>query len=126
MAHGIVELQGDEDMTALRQRQPRQHVASHLAFIRKLPCVICQNNVETQAAHVRMSDSTVAKPYCGIAMKPDDMFTVPLCGAHHNAQHKHGNEREWWRLMDLDPVKIALALYVASGDYERGCEIVAR
>ena len=110
----------------LRQRQPRQHIASHLQFIRELPCVVCGNNIETQAAHVRMSDLMIAKPFCGIAMKPDDIFTVPLCGAHHDAQHKHGNEREWWKLMELDPVKIALALYVASGDFTRGEQIVRR
>lgn len=110
----------------LRQRSPRQHVASHLEYVRTLPCCVCGNPIETQAAHVRMSDRMVAKPFCGIAMKPDDIYTVPLCGAHHDAQHSYGNEREWWAIMELDPVKIALALYVASGDYERGCEIVAR
>lgn len=107
------------------QRHPRQHLAAHLDFIRSLPCCVCGYNIETQAAHVRMSDGSIAKPMSGIGNKPDDIFTLPLCGRHHDAQHKHGNERDWWKLMGIDPVKISLALYVATGDYERGVQVVS-
>ena len=51
----------------MSQRQPRQHDEKHLAFIRTLPCVVCGNDIETEAAHIRMMDPTVAKPMTGIA-----------------------------------------------------------
>lgn len=110
----------------MRQRQPRQHLESHLKFIRTLPCVVCGNNIETEAAHVRMGDGSIAKPMTGIGTKPDDIFTVPLCGLHHRSQHDAGNESAWWNEIGLDPVKIALALYVATGDFERGEQIAMR
>ncbi len=106
----------------MRQRQPRQFDDAHLRFIRSLPCVICGDDVTVEAAHVRMIDPTVAKPMTGIGIKPDDMFTVPLCGLHHRDQHLN-NEREWWATHGIDPVKCALALYAVSGDYERGTQI---
>lgn len=109
----------------MRPRQPRRHIEGHLAFIRQLGCVICGDNTSTEAAHVRMPDRMIAKPMTGIGIKPDDIFTVPLCGKHHREQHQH-NEQVWWRDQGLDPVKIALALYVASGNYERAQQIVTR
>lgn len=100
------------------KRNPRQKDDSHLKFIRGLPCCICGDNTSTEAAHVRMPDPTIAKPLTGIAIKPDDKFTVPLCGKHHRDQHGM-SEREWWYGRG-DPVKIALALYAVSGDHELG------
>lgn len=66
-----------------------------------------------------MPDPSVAKPLTGIAIKPDDKFTVPLCGMHHREQHAH-HEASWWTAYDRDPVKLALALYAVSGDHELG------
>lgn len=106
----------------MRQRRPRQKDDGHLKFIRQLPCVICGDNTSTEAAHVRMPDPSVAKPLTGIAIKPDDRFTVPLCGKHHMDQHSM-SEREWWHGRG-DPVKIALALYSVSGDHAAGEQIV--
>jgi hypothetical protein len=100
------------------QRRPREKSAKHLDFIRGLPCCVCGDNTSTEAAHVRMPDPTIAKPLTGIAIKPDDKFTVPLCGRHHAAQHSM-SEREWWYGKG-DPVKLALALYAVSGDHELG------
>jgi Protein of unknown function (DUF968) len=107
------------------QRQPRARSETHLAFIRTLPCIVCGNNIETEAAHIRMADRSVAKPMTGIATKCDDRFTVPLCGSCHRAQHACGNENRWWADHGMDPIKLALALYSVSGDYERGEQIVS-
>jgi hypothetical protein len=104
------------------QRRPRQKEDGHLKFIRGLPCLICGDNTSTEAAHVRMPDPSVAKPLTGIAIKPDDKYTVPLCGRHHAAQHGM-SEREWWYGKG-DPIKIALALYSVSGDHAAGEQIV--
>lgn len=108
----------------MRQRQPRQHDEPHLAFIRTLPCLVCGNPHETQAAHIRFADLSVAKLAGGISIKPDDKYAVPLCGLEHNEQHDHGDERGWWTAKGIDPVKVALALYSVSGDFARGEQIV--
>lgn len=104
------------------KRQPREFDPDHLAFIRTLPCVVCGDDVTVEAAHIRYVDRSVAKPMTGLGIKPDDKYTVPLCGLHHRDQHNN-NEREWWETLGIDPVKKALALYAVSGDHERGCQI---
>lgn len=106
----------------MRQRQPRQHNAKHLDFIRGLPCVICGDDTSTEAAHVRMMDPSVAKPMTGLGIKSDDKFTVPLCGECHREQHDM-NEAAFWQAKEIDPVKKALALYAVSGDHEAGEQI---
>lgn len=104
------------------QRRPRKFDPDHLAFVRTLPCVVCGDDTTTEAAHVRMTDPSVAKPMTGMGIKPDDMFTVPLCGKHHREQHTM-REFKFWQDAGIDPVKKALALYCVSGDYQRGTEI---
>ena len=97
--------------------------AKHLNFIRSLPCLICGNNIETEACHVRMSDARIAKPESGLGRKPPDWFTVPMCGKHHREQHLK-SERKWWENNNIDPILKALALYAVSGDYQQGLDIV--
>lgn len=108
-----------------KSRNPRREDKKHLDFIRQLPCLLCGNNIQTEAAHVRMRDPSIAKPEAPYSAKPHDMFTVPLCNAHHREQHDFGNEREWWKSQGIDPVKVSLALYAESGNYEIGLRIVA-
>jgi len=107
----------------LRQRQPRVHNDKHLDFIRGLPCVICKDNTSTEAAHVRMSDLRAGKESNGLGQKPHDMWCVPLCGLHHRDQHLN-NEREWWNTHGIDATKLAMALYLNSGDQEAGERII--
>jgi hypothetical protein len=108
----------------VRQRQPRETDPAHLDFVRGLPCCICGNNIETQAAHVRYADLRFAKPYTGRQEKPHDRWAVPLCGRHHTLQHGM-NEREWWKLADVDPIPVAMALALNSGDQAAGEMIVS-
>ena len=105
------------------QRQPRKHNEKHLQFIRELPCIVCGDNTSTEAAHIRMANRYAAKRECGKAEKPDDTWTLPLCGEHHREQHAM-NELSFWRLQDIDPHFAALALYAVTGDNERGEEII--
>lgn len=107
----------------LRQRQPREHDDKHLRFIASCPCVLC-GATDVQAAHVRYADLTVAKPFTGGATKPDDKFTVPLCIHHHRAQHSFGDERGFWLKHEIDPIKLALALYSVTGNSERAGQIL--
>ncbi len=108
-------------------KHPRQHNDRHLDFVRSLPCVVCGNNIETEAAHIRMSASWVGKRQTGKGEKPDDAWTIPLCGRHHREQHQ-GSERAFWSTnltaSPLLPFLIALALWKASGDHEVGEMIV--
>jgi hypothetical protein len=107
------------------KKQPRQHDDKHLQFVRGLPCCVCGDNTSTEAAHVRMADPMIAKPTPGLQSRPHDKFTVPLCGKCHRSQHS-SNESLWWLMAELDPIKIALALYSVSGDHEQGERIALR
>jgi hypothetical protein len=102
-------------------RQPRQHSDRHLEFVRGLPCLRCLDDTSTEAAHLRLSDPRVGKRQVGTGEKPDDKWTLPLCGRHHREQHAT-NERLFWG--DADPALVALALWAASGNHEIGESIV--
>lgn len=114
----------------LRQRDPRIHDERHLSNIRQLSCVVCtannepHNSIQTEAAHIRYADLRAGKEMSGLGQKPHDQWTVPLCGLHHRDQHDN-NEREWWSTWQIDPVKLALALYLHSGDHAK-CEEIIR
>jgi hypothetical protein len=106
-------------------RELRQHSEKHLNFIRSLPCCVCLNNIETEAAHIRFSDASVCKANAGVSAKPHDYWTVPLCNSHHTLQHNIGNERKFWASQGIDPIKLALRLYSVSGDQALGERVVA-
>ena len=99
----------------------------HLAFIRKLPCVICGGEGQIEAAHVRMNDASRGKVQA-VGQKPDDRWTVPLCAYHHRmgpkAQHAMG-ERQFWELHQIDPLRLAELLFETSPDQEKGA-LIAR
>lgn len=107
----------------MRQRMPRIENEKHRRFIAGLGCILCGRE-DTQAAHISYADLSVAKPYTAMNSKADDCFIVPLCVEHHAQQHAHGNERDWWGMSGLDPVKIALRLYSVSGDPMRAQEVM--
>ena len=105
------------------QRRPRQHNEKHLEFIRACPCVMCLDNTSTEAAHLRMADERADKRMVGIGEKPDDCWTLPLCGACHRRQHEI-DEKQFWDFGEKDPVFLCLALWRVSGDVEAGERIV--
>jgi hypothetical protein len=70
-----------------------------------------------------MADARIAKPITGLGIKPDDRFVLPLCSRHHREQHA-GGEREYWRVLALDPVLLALAFYSISGDAQEAERII--
>jgi hypothetical protein len=92
----------------LRQRQPRQKDNKHLAYIRSLPCCICFDPTSTEAAHIRTAKIEIGKDDFGWG-RPDDKWTVPLCGAHHREQHTM-NEMAFWAKYGKDPFIIAMTL----------------
>lgn len=110
----------------VRQRQPRERDNKHLAFIRRLPCLVCCVTSNIHAAHIRTAAIQYGKRDVGFGEKPDDRWTVPLCADHHvfgpNAQHMH-QEIRWFRERRINPFVTALALWACSGDDERGIAI---
>jgi len=109
-------------VASTRQKRPRVKNEGHLDFIRSLSCVIC-GSPDPDAAHIRMASDLHGKRHTGMAEKPSDKWTVPLCRAHHGEQHSH-NELTWWARRGIDPFGLALSLYAHSGDYELACSIL--
>jgi hypothetical protein len=114
-------------MAAHPKPQRGEKRPAHLAFIRRLPCVICGRS-PSEAAHVRYSDAGTGH-VSAVGQKPDDARTVPLCAHCHRegpqAQHRSG-ERVWWQAHGIDPVELARRLFAVLGDAERGEKISRR
>lgn len=75
-------------MTAMFKTPPGGD-AKRLAYVRTLPCVVCHAAPPSEAAHIRMGLGG------GMAMKPPDKWTVPLCNRCHSKQHE--GEVAFWR-----------------------------
>lgn len=104
-------------------KRPRQKNDAHLDFVRSLSCLSCLDNSSTEAAHIRFGDIRAAKRPTGMGEKPSDCWTIPLCGRCHREQHAT-SEDAFWQGRGIDPVMTAAFLYLASGDHERGEQIV--
>ncbi len=113
-------------MAAHPKPQRGEKLPAHLAFIRRLPCVICGAR-PSEAAHIRMNDAESGKMQ-SLGQKPDDRWAVPLCTYCHTrgpqAQHRSG-ERVWWLGHGINPLMLARLLFAVSPDVERG-EMIAR
>lgn len=96
----------------------------HLAFIRTLPCLACLDDTSAEAAHLRFSDVRAAKVNPGVGQKPHDFWTVPLCSECHREQHGMSETDFWFSVHAIDPLFVALALYVNSGNHEAGETII--
>ena len=60
----------------------------HLELIRGMDCLVYQEcDGNTEPHHIRTSYN------CGMARKPDDRYTVPLCQKHHTMAHAQGDKR---------------------------------
>ena len=106
-----------------KQRRPRVKNDKHLDFIRSLPCLVCGEPNKTEAAHIRMAAPSLGKRETGKSEKPNDEFTVPMCNSCHRWQHGMG-EWDFWKIHCRAVIGVALALWAATGDYERGCQII--
>ena len=86
---------------------PRKRSKAHLLFVRDQPCLVCQQT-PCDAHHLKF-----AQPRA-LSRKVSDEFTVPLCRAHHQELHRHGNERAWWANLQIAPAPVAQDLWAAS------------
>lgn len=99
-------------------RKARQEAPGYLALIRQLPCLKCGMEPCGQAAHVRLNSAAHGKRQA-MGQKPDDKWTVPLCGGCHtddaDSQHKVG-EIPFWHALGIGPLAVCAKLYAAAPD----------
>jgi DNA recombination protein Rad52 len=96
------------DKSVLTIGEPKRiRCKEHLRFVASQPCLIC-GRVPSHAHHIRYAQSR------GLSLKVSDEFTVPLCAIHHHNVHTTGMEREWWEERNVDPLKVANALWQQS------------
>ena len=76
----------------------------HLRYVASQPCLVCGRS-PSQAHHLRF-----AQPRA-MGRKVSDEFTVPLCATHHHELHMRGNELEWWKNKQIEPLSIAEELW---------------
>ncbi|OSJ14112.1 single-stranded DNA-binding protein [Bradyrhizobium canariense] len=92
---------------AFPKEPPRKRSKAHLAFIRAQPCLVCKQ-APSDAHHLKFAQPRT------LGRKVSDEFTVPLCRSHHQALHRHGNEKAWWVDMQISPLPVASELWAAS------------
>jgi DNA recombination protein Rad52 len=96
------------DKSELTISEPKRiRCKEHLRFVASQPCLICGRS-PSHAHHVRYAQSR------GLSLKVSDEFTVPLCAIHHHSIHTTAKEREWWEARNIDPLKVANALWQQS------------
>jgi hypothetical protein len=101
------------------QRTPREKDSAYLNWIRTLPCTACGKAGPSQAAHIRSGYDEPGWRPTGMAEKPSDWRTAPLCRDCHldgpKAQHRH-NERSWWNGLGIYPPTLCAQLKAAYGE----------
>jgi hypothetical protein len=80
---------------------------THLRFVALQPCLLC-GRTPSDPHHLRF-----AQPRA-LGRKTSDEFVVPLCRAHHNQNHRVGDEAKWWKQTGVDPLPIASRLWEIS------------
>jgi hypothetical protein len=85
----------------------RRRNKAHLLFVGTQPCLICKR-APCDAHHLKF-----AQPRA-LGRKVSDEFTVPLCRAHHQELHRHGNEAAWWTNLQIAAIQVAKHLWQES------------
>jgi hypothetical protein len=76
----------------------------HRKFVAMQPCLVC-GRTPADPHHLRF-----AQPRA-MSRRVSDEFTVPVCRLHHRELHTHGDEKLWWKRINIDPLPIALRLW---------------
>ena len=79
----------------------------HLRFVASQSCLICGRS-PSHAHHIKF-----AQPRA-MGRKVSDEWAVPLCYIHHRALHDRGDEKAWWKLNKIEPIKEADRLWSES------------
>jgi hypothetical protein len=93
------------DKSALTLSEPRRYRdRAHLDFVSSQPCLLCGRR-PSDAHHLRFTQPRA------LGRRVSDEFAVPLCRTHHRVLHNRGDEAEWWKSVNLDPVAVARTLW---------------
>jgi hypothetical protein len=93
------------DKSVLAVAAPRRYRnREHLRSVAKQPCLICGRR-PSDPHHLRYLQPRA------LGRKASDEFAVPLCRVHHRAVHRARDERAWWQLAGIDPIKVARNLW---------------
>jgi hypothetical protein len=99
---------GKIDKSVLAISELRRHRdKTHLKFVASQPCLVCGRS-PADAHHLRFTQQRA------MGRKVSDEFTVPLCRAHHQDNHRFGDEVAWWERRAVDPVATARTLWVST------------
>ena len=82
-----------------------------LALVRTLPCVVCRNEIETEACHIKMADARFGKGIASLSKRENDWFVLPMCGRCHREQHS-GPERTFYEKHQIDAPALAVSMYL--------------
>ena len=77
---------------------------AHLKFVASQPCLVCGRQ-PSDPHHLRF-----AQPRA-IGLKVSDEFTVPLCRGHHRQVHQTGDEKAWWKNLQINALETAKHLW---------------
>lgn len=94
---------------------------SHLAMLRRCPCVICGKYPSDPHHLLRTAEK-------GMGRRSSDQWALSMCRTHHDALHAHGDEDAFFAEHGLDGRAIAKSLWSKRGDYDamvRICENAA-
>lgn len=108
-------------MTAHPKGGKRVREPKYLAWIAGSPCLACAasgrgHHKGVQVCHLRSGSLDHGKRPTGMAERPSDRWTTPMCEPMHRRQHG-GNELAFWQELAIDPFDVCQALSAA---YERG------
>jgi ERF superfamily protein len=93
------------DKSVLTMSAPRRYRnKEHLRFVTQQPCLLCARK-PSDTHHLGFVQPRA------LGRKASDEFTVPLCRIHHRAVHRSRDERAWWKLNGIDPIKVARKLW---------------
>ena len=82
----------------------RMRDKDHRKFVLRQACLVC-GRVPSDPHHL-----TFTQPRA-LGRRVSDEFIVPVCRVHHRELHRSGNEAEWWRRLNIDPIPVALRLW---------------
>jgi hypothetical protein len=93
------------DKSVLTIAEPRRYRnKEHLRFVAQQACLVCGRK-PSDPHHLRFMQPRA------LGWKVSDEFVAPLCRIHHRAVHRVSDERAWWKLTGIDPVKVARKLW---------------
>ena len=85
------------------------HSVKHQKFVASFPCVVCGNDTQVQACHIR-SIPKLGNVGKGIR---DDAYCIPMCFTCHKLQHEIG-ELEFFGKFNISPILLSMKLSIIS------------